>query len=71
MYYKLRITKQEDNPKYDAQRQEYEEHQNHWSNRREGMAEIPQPIITTGLLDVVLTEEQWEAIRKGILDTYK
>lgn len=69
MEYHLKVTKQEENPHYKDQHAEYENEKNN-PYRGNLNRTPPSKTITVGTLEVVLTEKQFEAVRKGVLETF-
>jgi hypothetical protein len=70
---KLKITKFDKNEKYDEQLENYErvQKQGIW-NRNYNDADVPRPYPdkVDSILEVEVTEEQWEAIRKEVLTRF-
>lgn len=68
---KLKVTKFEMNPSYkdDLQAYEKEMKESRWNGPREGVYR-PEPQLVTSILEVEVTEEQWEAIRKSVMEKF-
>lgn len=61
--YKLTVTKQEENPNYDA---ELKNAKNQWSN-----APFPNKFIEERKLEVTLDEKEFVEVKKAVLSTFK
>lgn len=66
---KLAITKSQENPKFDEEYKEYKE-ANKYSGFRSGDVSFPQKYFQVAVLEVEITDEQFEAIRKAVLDKF-
>ena len=69
MYYRLLVTKMEPNPAFDADAvKEYEERSqyHHFSKQPDMRQEID-----TRQLDVVVSEEEYAAIKQAVIGTFK
>jgi len=63
---KLNITKTVPNPKYDEEYKEYKER----SKYNYEVRELPMREFDVGVLSVEITDEQFEAIRKAVIDKF-
>ncbi len=67
-YYKLSITKQIENPDYEAEMERHKEdaRYNNYNTRP-----TPEKMIPGTVLQVELTPSQWEAVKFAVLETFK
>lgn len=69
-YYRLTVIRVDDNPRYDEKRAaEYAERQKH--GYVYGTPYTEQPSIETRALDVVLTDAEYETIRRAVVDSWR
>jgi len=69
---KLQITKLEKNENYEEELKKFKEEHNGYSDRNFNVNNynIPQSEVTKNILDVSITEEQFNAIRKAVLENF-
>lgn len=72
---KLKVTKFEQNAEYDAQLQAYEkamEDSRRWGMGGGNMIQPgrPEPLTASSILEVEITEEQWERLRTEVIKTF-
>lgn len=69
---KLKITKFDKNEKYDEQLEQYERAtKNVWRTKYDDPSPSrPYPDVVDTILEVEITEEQWSAIRKSVLEIF-
>lgn len=70
MNYRLRIIKTEDNANYLEDKKVYEEKCARKYGYNETI-EVPQREFDRNILDVVLTEEQWEKVKQEVIKIFK
>ena len=71
MYYKLKVVKYQENPKYDAEKAQWDDQ----VKRKYGYdcgtdISMPEKLVATNYVDVVLTEEQYKAVQKAVLEQF-
>ena len=66
---KLQITKYENNDRYEADLAEYKD-RSRYGNIRIDNTDYPQREILRNIMEVCITEEQFEAIRKAVLEKF-
>lgn len=66
---KLKITRHTENPDYEQEQKEYKDAQK-YSRSFNGEGRIPQKLIEQKTLEVMITSEQFEAIRKEVLKNF-
>ena len=66
---KLQITKYESNEKYESELADYKE-RSRYGNCRVDNNDYPQKEISRNAMEVLITEEQFEAIRKAVLEKF-
>ena len=73
MKYKITIIKYEKNDNYEAEMTKWkEDNRNGYFPQRNGYSEdAPKPENTTRSLEVLLTEEEYNAVKKSVLETFK
>ncbi len=72
MFYKLTVIKREETPEYEAKMKEYEEKQRDkygYSNMERNLP-APGKYESVGVLEMVLTEEQFKAVKKAALEQF-
>jgi hypothetical protein len=67
--YKLTITKVVDNPNYKAELKEWQD--SAWRIANFGSEGGPIPTIEENTLFVILTDEEYEVVKKEVLKTFK
>jgi hypothetical protein len=71
MNYTLRITKTEENPNFQAQMEEWNQKTFSRGNGWRSEESQPQAQIVTNLLHVTLTAEQFDAVKKAVIEQFK
>lgn len=78
MRYVLQITRQEASPDYGQLLKAYEEQRATWTRQGRSWAyqgedalTKPEPFVSSGVLAIELTEEQWQAVKKAVLETWQ
>lgn len=69
MFYKLKVTKQEENPQYEARKKEWSERQRTSYIHPDDLP--PEKTVSVNYLEVVLDEAQWKAVQEAVLKTFK
>jgi hypothetical protein len=67
---KLKITKFDKNEKYNEQLEAWEKARTTSMYRNEPMFDRPEPMRADSVLEVEVTEEQFDAIRKAVLEKF-
>lgn len=72
MKYKIIVIKTEENPKYEEELAIFREERDRmrYGGGRDEL-EIPAKDLAETALKVQLTEEQWKAVQKAVLETFK
>jgi len=66
---KLSITKYENNENYESELKDYKDSRSSYYTNNEPIP-FPRREISKNILDVFITEEQFEAIRKAVLENF-
>lgn len=66
---KLQITKYETNEKYEAELAEYKD-RSKYENMRFDNSDYPRQEVSKNILEVFITEQQFEVIRKSVLEVF-
>jgi hypothetical protein len=69
MNYKINVFRKELNPNYAKEREEFQQ-KNRGRFYDEGNAEIPQQFISINALATEISEEQFNAIRKAVINNF-
>lgn len=69
MKYQITITKLEENNDYEAEMAEWKEKEKY--NFNKPMLKAPKHSVLTRCLETVLTEEEFNAIKKSVLEVFK
>jgi hypothetical protein len=67
--FKLQITRYENNDRYEAELADYKDRRR-FGNCRIDNSDYPQKEISKNAMEVFITEEQFEAIRKSVLEVF-
>ena len=65
----LKITKTEPNPKFDQEYEEYRKNRNGYQFDN-GNGAVPRKEFPVGILEVEITDQQFEAIRKAVIEKF-
>lgn len=67
---RLTITKEVPNEQFEKEMEEYNRDYSRSRNNGMGIYEGPKPVKVVNALDVHITEEQWVAIKKAVIETF-
>ncbi len=71
MSYKLTIIKYTDNPTYEAEMAKYKDNSEYYSRSMMDNKTMPERIKTEKSLEVVLTDTEFNAIKKAALEVFE
>lgn len=71
MKYKLYVIAYKDNPEYESQMAKFKEDSKRIYDQNEYNKNIPREIIAETSLEVILTNEQYEKVKEGVLTVFK
>lgn len=67
--YKIQVTRYEQNEQYEADLAEYKD-RSRYGNVRIDSSDYPQKEILRNVMEVMITEEQFNAIRKAVIEKF-